>query len=347
MLMVILGAGASYDSQLMDSFGYSISMPMVNKLFSLTELSSMDHSLINETLPLYPAVKPLLLEMENLIKTKTTLSAEEHLGNLQERSDGDEVLQRQLMAMRYFIRDIVSKCSKKITTKTGGTTAYSHLVSMLHNWSYANKQKVVVVNFNYDELFEDAVRDMGSFWKTANIDDYLNAHDFSVYKLHGSVDWFHWIKQANGEIVSGNDNFFANRAIYQAPSIELSNNDIHYEKEEIPEGYYRIPALALPVTNKYSFSCPDHVIDDFKSKIPETQKILIIGWRGVEEHFKSLLKEIKSPVELMVVSSSEDEAQEIHHRLGSYFDTIGNKMTPGAGFRNSLSDDSIKEFLNK
>lgn len=49
------------------------------------------------------------------------------------------------------------------------------------------------------------------------------------------------------------------------------------------------PAIALPVEKKRSFECPSDMLEELANLLPQITKILVIGWRGTEEHFLAML----------------------------------------------------------
>ena len=72
------------------------------------------------------------------------------------------------------------------------------------------------------------------------------------------------------------------------------------------------PAIALPLVQKTSFECPEDHLRTLREALPDVTKILIIGWRGTEEHFLTLLREhLKNPPTMMTVASGVDEASQV------------------------------------
>ena len=56
-----------------------------------------------------------------------------------------------------------------------------------------------------------------------------------------------------------------------------------------------VAAIALPVETKNEFEFPEAHLKKLRSVIPEVTRILIIGWRGTEEHFLKLWPESGQP----------------------------------------------------
>jgi hypothetical protein len=76
------------------------------------------------------------------------------------------------------------------------------------------------------------------------------------------------------------------------------------------------PAIAIPVETKRVFECPPEHLDCLRAHLPNVKKILIVGWRGTEEHFMGLLKEnLRADVEIQVVIASQQEAEGVLSRV--------------------------------
>ena len=83
------------------------------------------------------------------------------------------------------------------------------------------------------------------------------------------------------------------------------------------EGHDTYPAIALPVETKNELEFPDTHLTALRRIIPEVTKILIVGWRGTEEHFLKLWTEQGPPRasrKVLVVSGSQVEAQQVEAR---------------------------------
>jgi hypothetical protein len=178
-------------------------------------------------------------------------------------------------------------------------------------------EPVCLVTFNYDTLLEDALSDFGPLVEA--LADYTNKHPFyRVFKVHGSVNWARII--AN-EIQSPNPNHawsLTHEWIRRAA--ELCITDDYVFCTEYPtgvvEGRPAFPAIAIPVEKGKSFECPPNLIEELKSLLPMTTRVLVIGWRATEEHFLNLLKmHLKPGVRLQVVAGGLKDTEECRVRV--------------------------------
>jgi hypothetical protein len=86
-----------------------------------------------------------------------------------------------------------------------------------------------------------------------------------------------------------------------------------------------VPAIALPLQRKAEFECPPEHLSVLTSNLPEVTKCLIIGWRGSEPHFTSLLRTgPKGAVQWLVVAGptgGDEVIQNLQHLPGVFADS--------------------------
>ncbi len=124
MLMVIFGAGASYDSfpsrrpfaelEVMRRDNPS-RPPLANELFSHTD--RFRHLLNN-----YPKCRPLVARLEP--RDRRTLSLEEQLEQFESQAATDPERKRQLLSIRYYLRDLIADCDLSWSQTTYGVSNY-------------------------------------------------------------------------------------------------------------------------------------------------------------------------------------------------------------------------------
>ncbi len=108
---------------------------------------------------------------------------------------------------------------------------------------------------------------------------------------------------------------------------------------------YETPALALPVVSKSEFVCPQPHLERLKQMIPNVERILVIGWRGAEKHFLSLLKDgLTKPVRILSVCGNSNDAADTNRRIreagiqGTFFEATG-------GFSDLVANDENLQFI--
>jgi len=112
-----------------------------------------------------------------------------------------------------------------------------------------------VVNFNYDTLAQKAIENnLGKRFE--NIDSYIE-NKIKLIHVHGSVIWN---RNINGSI------------------------ELYGTRNQGAE-------IIIPTIGGKKFMCPDNHIKALRQCLKEVNAIIIIGWKGTEDHFKKLLEE--------------------------------------------------------
>jgi len=325
MLMVIFGAGASYDSLVDISVGYpdkDLRPPLANQLFGRRGVFEAAVQEYGECRPIIPQLRQLTQDT-NLEKVLEALRAE---------GEYDDQRHVQLHAVRYYLRNVIEVCSNLWPAETRGVTNYSNLLDRIRNWCVRSREPVAFVTFNYDTMLEAACSDVYGFVPT-NIHSYISRDDFQVFKPHGSINWVRAVAGNVGMLETANQSQIAHALIRQGKKLDLlpGQHLVSSGDPGILEGHYTYPAIALPVETKNEFEFPDAHLKKLRDVIPEVTRVLIIGWRGTEEHFLKLWLESGPPPvnrmwlesggwrgnrKVLVVSGSPTEAQQVTARLG-------------------------------
>jgi hypothetical protein len=114
-----------------------------------------------------------------------------------------------------------------------------------------------------------------------------------------------------------------------------------------------LPALAIPVLTKAAFECPDSHIELLREVAHETDKVLIVGWRGSETHFLDLWKgsEPRAIRRIVAVLGRPNKPHEDVREIVS--NLIQAQMAASAdgvvvselGFSGFLQDGHLEDFL--
>jgi hypothetical protein len=237
------------------------------------------------------------------------------------------------------------------------------LLDEIERWRAERKEYVCFVTFNYDLMLEEAmgrvlrleIRDMDSYRKWEN---------YSLFKLHGSVNWGRVVEGLSSE--GGSPIRFYQHLIdtvipgHPYVSERYMRCDIEMRPNPDP-GVVLFPALSIPVEKKDEFSCPHAHVTALKEMLPEVTKMITIGWRATEERFLKMLLAsrseviagIRQPLELLVVTGSKEGAEQTVKNLAPYGvnqDLYQNpdraRVTAGfTGLINSL--ETLGVFLRK
>jgi hypothetical protein len=309
MLMVIFGAGASYDS--VPSLPPSIPLhesrpPLADQLFATRPAFKQAMSRFEKCLPVIPYLQAPGVAVERVLES------------LQAEAEEYAERKRQLAAIRYYLHYALWELERGWNEVAQGVTNYKTLLDQIQRWRKAEEQ-VCLATFNYDTMLEAALPTVGI--KIQDLKDYITNKDYKIIKLHGSINWAREVQHVATATEIGTLNAWqvAYELIDHAPDLVISQT--YRLVTGYPIGRLKskalFPALAIPVEKKRSFECPEEHLDALCECVRKVSKLLIIGWRGMEDHFLRLLAEnLPSGISIMAVSGSADEAKQTLFRLG-------------------------------
>jgi hypothetical protein len=356
MLMVIFGAGASYDSSPdlppptshlpVPAPAETWRPPLARELF-------LDHNgVFGEMVQRYPKLLPIL---PHLRRTSNSRSVEQELELFRDQArNGDAERTRQLFSVRYYLSDILSKVTEQWLKRTNCVTNYVSLLDQIRHIHKGN-EPVCLVTFNYDLLLDRALQ---SFDYRAQSPERFDAHPvFKVFKPHGSVNWARliegplWYRDSGGpEIRLG-----PQQLIEQAQELKLSDSFVLANATDSNQvfNFSRpiVPAIAIPVQTKTddTFEWPSSHCAYLKDLLRSVTKILIIGWQGKEAHFCRMLRSFLPPLgvtQLMVVGANEHDAGGIlTHFVGEIGQVPGRPFLGEGGFSQFVANQEGQFFL--
>ena len=344
MLMVVFGAGASYDSypSLRPLAGFfpaevkfdDLRPPLADQLFSDREAFAKTAQTFQDCIPIIPFVRHFSRDS----------SVEKVLEGL--RSEAIEKPRRyaQLAAVRHYLQFIIFECEHAWRGVHKGVTNYVTLLDEIENWRKQN-EPVCLVTFNYDTMLEQALPAVGV--KIAEMEDYVTQH-YKLIKLHGSVSWGRQVvSPVNMKVM--NEWAVANELITNAKDLRMTDEYRMVtsrpigKSDELP----LIPALAIPVVNKQEYECPKLHLEVLNSCLPQITKLLVVGWRANETHFlQRLANGLKHDLQVMMVSGSPAAAEETISNLAvARMRVIGGYQKAEAGFSDFIVGRAVLGFL--
>jgi hypothetical protein len=344
MLMVIFGAGASYDSAPdfsppqpqagQQNFGPPPPLPNPREVWRppLTPQLFLDsNNEFGDIVRTYPKLLPILPQLRRPSSGRTV---EEELEARQAEANGDPERTRQLFSVRYYLHDLLLKVSDEWLKHTSGVTNYVTLLDQIRHLNTSG-DPVCLVTFNYDLLLDRALLSF-DYKQTNPENEALLAHPiFKLLKPHGSVDWARYIE------APPNTRLSIEQVIEQANTLKLTNTYIRANATHSASihGFERpiAPAIAVPVQTKTedTFEWPRSHLAALEQLLPSVTKILIIGWQAKEAHFLKLLREklpaggLTQITHLQVVGRVNAEAAHILEQFTA--DSRRNVMKPHAG----------------
>jgi hypothetical protein len=305
--MVILGAGASFDSSpdYPAPLDHARRPPLADNLFERREAFNQARAEFAEINEIIPELLP-----------RPGRSIEQSLQRLNEEVATNPARIKQLTAVRYYLQEVFRTLVPQWLGDIGGVTNYQALLGQILHYR-TNGEPVCLVTFNYDTLLESALERYGLTFTVPN--DYVTHDDFKLFKLHGSANW--------GRSILGGPPQIAGRAvtdpwakphdiIEHAASLNISNNYVVTGTGAGYKGAPLYPAIAIPMLNKQEFECPREHVHMLTQMLPRVRKILTVGWKANEQHFLNLLGNLPA-IRIATIAGTDTEAQEILEKLRS------------------------------
>lgn len=347
MLMVIFGAGASYDSSpdFPPSAGSEVipsepwRPPLTNELF-LDRNGSF-----GDIVQKYPRLHGIL---DFLRRPQKGRSVEQQLELYMDEAWVDQERKRQLFSVRYYLHDLFRMVSTEWLKRTNGVTNFATLIDQIRNLN-TTREPVCLVSFNYDLLLDKVI------FPGVNpppLEQHFDAQPiFKLFKPHGSVDWARVVAAPKGTIMT------LEHIIDNTPN--LSDEYVRANATDTGQIYKFnwpiVPAIAIPVQTKTdnTFEWPDGHRKYLEELLPQVTKILIIGWQGKEAHFLKLLQEklptdgITQITHLQVVGRDPAESQHIREQFTQEIRRNVKKPYngPTAGFSHFVREELVDFFF--
>ena len=351
-LLVIFGAGASYDSCAVYPPRGVERPPGIKVVSNIRSAQAEPRPPLTDHLfqPVYTGRNPGYVERAALLISRIQSysgSIEERLQHYATKAKASPVFRGQIQALRFYLHKTIQSCEThwRSSVTAGGLTNYATLIGAIEE--EAQDQEVFLVTFNYGTLLERALT--GSLGIPLNkSEDYLAHARYRLIKPHGCLTWSHPVLTALGHFDS-EDSLVA-RVIEAATSQDLKLGPLLIGKAPFQrdnEGHALVPALALPVEPKSEFVCPDEHVRRLVEGLPRVTKVLIVGWKAAEKYFLQLLAEHLSPsVASLVVAGSQKEAMEEILPALQRAGIRGTFSAATGGFTTSLcSERQIDAFL--
>ncbi len=327
MLMMICGAGASYDS-LPDFKALGGATPprpdyrppRGQEIFQRRGPFEPWVARYRQCSPLFPRLR------------RPDINIEQELEKIRSEALYDPQRAVQLNAIRYYLKRVIWECSENWPKLTSGVTNYAYLLDRIRNWQARHPVRLALVTFNYDCLLEDGCgRALGISFPSCAA--YVEHDQYKVFKLHGSVSWVRFVETSVG--LAGKAPDLA--LIDLGPHLRLSSE---YRQagvgDDMVDGRPVFPAIAIPVETKSDFECPLEHLEVLKGILPSVKKVVIIGWRATEAHFLALWSErISAGLEVQIVAGSKENARS----------TQSNLEQAGIRARFDLSEYPFSQYL--
>ncbi len=352
MLMVIFGAGASYGSvmvaaplQRASSANYELSMrnrPPLTKDLLLPRFGTYAER--------YNGSGPALVQLQRALDLRPGSGIETVIGELYAQASGDTEIARHVLALRFYLADLIETTADLWWAQHHGITHYAQLLARLGVWRAATREPVALVTFNYDTLLDRSLaQQLAGDWHsprqlTANSEGadsswYVDRDDWRLFKLHGSTSWSRVLDGPDAGI--GSD---PNATIARAARINLTDGpirDAHW-RSDILEA---VPAIALPTDAKQRFECPPYHVEAFATNVAQVDRLLIIGWQAAEPHALEVLADVTPGYRLAVVDVDQKCVDTIMQNLGRVAAKSPAPMAFTDSFTGLIQGEALEQWL--
>ena len=339
MLMVIFGAGASYDSveATRPSAGTN-RPPLADELFDDRPLFTQFMTTYRDCVPLIPRLR----------RREAGVSVEEMLGKLYEEAPVHGARYRQFAAIRFYLHAMMWECQRQWWQTSRGITNHVVLLDFIDRW-LAGYERVCLVTFNYDLFIEDALdyKRIG----IRSLGDYIAHPTYKLIKVHGSINWGRGVQTPIADLPAKAPLTLAFELIERAEQLQLTDEFLWSGESamgRLNDPLIPIfPALAIPLIAKSTFECPKEHQDTLRDCIAEVTKLLVIGWRGAEQHFLQLLSGLSGNRKIpgLVVAGDRGRASEVIVGLSRASDRITWSASEG-GFSDFVTSGEADRFLS-
>jgi hypothetical protein len=350
MLMVIFGAGASYDSA--EAFAPGLAgrenlcpsddrPPLANELFDNRREFALTTARFKEC----QSIVTFLRNRDEGISLEATLE------QLQSKSTSHAQGYREMVAVRYYLQWIIRECELRWSSHHHGVTNYKALLYLIRQ-SWGGRGPIVFVTFNYDTMLEEALPTLG-MKNISRISDYIDSNHCKLIKIHGSTNWGRVIRGAPLEdFIRSAPELIAQQVIRYADLIVENCMTREYEMIADPESRTPntsplFPAIAIPVESKLDFECPSEHIQELKKHLPQISQLLVIGWRAADPPFLELLYKAPSNIPVQVVTASTDGCLEVINNMERAGLGANHYTHSNLGFTRYVTGRDVQKFLSK
>ena len=347
-LLVIFGAGASYDSNPSlpsEREANGGRPPLAKNLFDERPEFLTAIKRFSRCAPIVRPLRRVILAGENI---------EGELTRLEREASTYPERKCQLLAVQYFLREIVDYTVARWHDQMAGVSNYATISDRLMRWVSGSRKEFSYVTCNYDVLLEEALKNFG--FAISNVNSYIAGQHSGIpnlYKLHGSTNWLREMDTPLGlDLATVGPDTAATGAVENVGLLRPTDRYVLGTLDDqgttpIAFSCARVPAIAIPIDVKQEFVCSTSHVGLLRESLKRTTANLIIGWRGSDRELVDLLATVpESSHRVFLVNGTEEENGLAQMRITEYgarnlrFGTHFN-----AGFSEFLAEDGMEEVL--
>lgn len=216
-------------------------------------------------------------------------------------------------------------------------------------------KEVVFVSLNYDLLLDNALVTTDS--DKSDMDWYIRTarRNWSLIKLHGSVDWGRELSSPRGDkdFTAPNANTPLSSKIWlRTGSLDAIrgfpfDSSVYASREQ--KLYF--PALAAPVGESDELVCPPEHVRFLRDRLAESQPmhLLMVGYSGIDHEVVRLIRESERGIKtLTIVDQGKEAAWGVANRLAEQ--GVTSAKTPVFacdGFDTWVRDGGLDAFIGE
>lgn len=356
--MFVFGAGASafcaFGSGLERLRNSNFCPPLGTDLFNEAYSSTLNkYKGVRYNLPMFESrgrnIETCLEEdWGRILKSRNTLLTASHLN------------------IQFCLRELFKSISVDVKENHSRYSLYNLFVRELQaHLAQNSKEQVAVVSFNYDTILDEIIEEAFGL-NFENLKDYTNneENDVVLFKPHGSCNWG-WkfspdiLEAINPEEIP--DYLYTQRTTpaelyykFLGGQEMINTNSPGYEMNRETQlmrytpNKNRIqvagnnemvfPALLLPYRDKDEFVMRYQQQSLLESWIDNIEEMTVIGWKGNEHLFNSILNKKSRPLKRLVIVNPDADA--VKQNLSSYLDLENIKVVCINSF-----EEYVKEHL--
>jgi hypothetical protein len=339
MLVVIFGAGASYDS--LDTDHMETVAPVIGWQPPLAaQLFALRPGTFGTVMDTFRTAQAAFMQLQRAVgRNEPVEDAIERFMT----SNADALGQRQISAVLFYLQEIIWRSGQTWVNASFGQTNYAYLAQQIERWRIEHEERVTYVTFNYDLMLEEALR---PFLVFNQFTDYVGGST-QLLKVHGSVDWGQIVETSERNGDSDGRRYLVDHAPDLFPERRhfgrFHNWTTSYPKD-LPSTLSMYPAMALPTRGKAGFVCPPEQILQLQFAIQEMDRLLMIGWKAEEKHMLEYLAKAPQRVRSHVVTSKIDSAVGLSNRLHGIIQGA-NPRPFGDGFSGYVNSEAVMGLL--
>ena len=291
MKLIILGAGASFDSiyEYYDDINeMEWRPPLANEIFS-------PRRNFRDIILSYPGGRYFMSQLNGISDIEEFF---EKQWEIIENNRADDLM-AAFINLNYCLSHLMYRIS--YAHHDTGLSNYDVLVQKAYEYSVKYDEEVMFVTFNYDILLEFSISKVYyGHSRQLEIAEYLNK-PLKIIKPHGSCNWF---KKLNVRYQVKRDENIHNQIYHSRLTIKKLNEllDKEFKILSTPLNFsvqqqlsttieYYFPQLLIPLKEKDDFILPKSHDEYLKNNLKKVNEILIIGWKGTENRFLELLQQ--------------------------------------------------------